>query len=344
MVEIKENVNIKDYSTFKIGGQFRYFTNIKSIEDLESFYNVTQSEEKYKNIPLFILGGGSNIVFSDGVVNVRALKMEIKGFEIVNETNAYVDIKVGAGENWDQFVEKTVNMDLCGIESLSLIPGTVGATPVQNVGAYGAEVKDTIIEVEVFDIENGSIKSISTDECHFGYRDSVFKNEYRGKYIITTVTFRLSRSLPKIPKYPGVMKYFEDRDILNPTLREIRNAIIYIRNEKLPNPNEVPNAGSFFKNPIVKKFIADKIIENYPEVKVFQVDDEYVKIPAGWLIEQAGLKGKNFGNISVYDKNALVLVNNGKATQSDLLRAKDEIIKTVESKFGIILEQEPEIL
>jgi len=393
MLEIKEYVDISKYSTLKIGGQFRYFAEISRVEDLPLFYAIAQGDGKYKNIPIFILGGGSNIVFSDGVLNVIALKMEIKEFSILNgsasngENSNFIEIKVGAGENWDKTVEKTVEMNLAGLEALSAIPGTVGATPVQNVGAYGAEVKDAIVSVEVFDTKDGKIKNLSNKDCKFGYRDSIFKNDppagEKGRYTITAVVYRLQKVHPvlveegvsllgggdpkgnkpnhkgivcdcvKIPNYPGVKKYFEEKGIENPSLKQIREAIIYIRGEKLPNPKEIPNVGSFFKNPIISKELFQKILKKpifsrsrtsgkYGEIPHFDVGDDMVKIPAGWLIENAGLKGKSFGPISVYDKNALVLINNGEATKDDLMKAKNEIIKTVFQKFGITLEQEPE--
>ncbi|MCX6753883.1 MAG: UDP-N-acetylmuramate dehydrogenase [Candidatus Nomurabacteria bacterium] len=284
------------------------------------------------------------MVFSDGVLNVLALKIEIKGFEILNDTDEYVDIKVGAGEIWDEIVGKTVGMNLSGLESLSAIPGTVGASPVQNIGAYGAEVKDTIQEVEVFDIKDGKISIISNKDCKFGYRDSIFKNEAKRKYVIIGVTYRLKKSIPIIPDYPGVKKYFIENNINNPALKQIREAIISIRSEKLPNPKENPNVGSFFKNPIVLNEVAYKIIEEFPNAKFFALKDDLTKIPAGWLIENAGLKGESFGNVSVYDKNALVLINIGNATSKDIIKARNEIIKIVKDKFGITLEQEPEIV
>ncbi|MFA5773373.1 MAG: FAD-binding protein [Candidatus Paceibacterota bacterium] len=387
-MKIQEYVDIRDYSSLHIGGQFRYFVKIDKKDELGNVYLMARE----KNTPIFILGGGSNIVFSDGIIDVFAIKIEIKGFEIIparphkgaggNETEKYADIKVGAGEIWDKIVEKTVEMNLQGLEALSAIPGTVGATPVQNVGAYGVEVKDTILEVEVFDIKENKIKTISNKDCKFGYRDSIFKNEDKGKYIITAVTYRLNKVPPLLleegvgggdlelishhlaPKgtppqqggeknlspalgYPGVSKYFEEHKIENPNLKQIREAIIEIRKEKLPNPKEIPNVGSFFKNPIVSNSVADKIKADFPNAKFFPLEttrQDLVKIPAGWLIENAGLKGKSFGNVSVYDKNALVLVNNGNATKEDLINARNEIIKIVEQKFGITLEQEPEII
>ena len=365
MVKIQEYVDIKDYSTLRVGGQFRYFVKIENKEDLQEVCHFAQEN----NISVFVLGGGSNVVFSDGTLNVVALKIEIKGFELINSTDEYTDIKIGAGEIWDEIVEKTVEMDLSGLESLSAIPGTVGASPVQNIGAYGSEVKDTILEVEAYKIETGEIITFLNSDCKFGYRDSIFKGEAKGKYIITAVTFRLGKGPEKnssekvlgrggrepVPdhfhnnfspalSYPGVLKYFEKVGIENPDLKQIRNAIIEIRKEKLPNPKEIPNVGSFFKNPIVPNKIAISIKETYPDAKFFPIDDNLTKVPAGWLIENSGLKGTSFSHISVYDKNALVLVNIDNATSQDIISARDQIIKIVFDKFGITLEQEPEII
>jgi len=344
MLKIKENVNAREYTTLAIGGVFRYFVEIENIEDLRQVYIIKEKEPKFKDTPIFILGGGSNIIFPDGIINALVLKIEIKGFKIINEDNNSVDIKVGAGENWDEFVAKTVELNLSGIESLSAIPGTVGATPVQNVGAYGAEVKDVIIEVEVFDIKNKILKKLSNKECNFEYRNSIFKKEAKGKYIITNVVYRLKKSVVNIPNYHDVKKYLIEFNINNPSILDIRNIIINIRKNKLPNPKEIPNVGSFFKNPIIGKDQADKLKKKYIDMKTFDVGGGLVKIPAGWLIENAGLKGVSFGNISVYKKNALVLVNNGHASKDDLMKAKNKIIKIVFDKFGIKLEQEPGML
>ncbi len=343
MLEIREYVDIRDYSTLNVGGQFRYFCIVDSKEKiLEAL-----SQAREKKLPVFILGEGSNVVFPDGVFNVFALKIEIKGFEILNETNEFVDIKVGAGENWDSFVERSVEMNLSGIEALSLIPGTVGATPVQNVGAYGQEVKDTILSVEVFDIEKQIFIILQNEDCNFSYRQSIFKRELKGKYIIVFIVFRLSKFLPVIPNYKGVPDYFNQRNISNPNLKDIRNAIIDIRNTKLPNPKEIPNVGSFFENPIVDRGTASSLKEKYQDVPVFELsvfDNDKVKISAGWLIEKSGLKGSDIGKVSVYEKNALVLVNKNEASSKDIMHAKEEIIEIVKQKFEITLCSEPEFL
>jgi len=343
MYKIEEYVNAKDYSTLRVGGAFRYFTIVSSVSDLIEVSKIAKDKKE----KIFILGGGSNIVFSDGIIDLFVIKMEIKGFEIVSDGQDHIDIKIGAGEIWDEIVEKTVDMNLSGIEALSAIPGTVGASPVQNIGAYGSEVKDTILEVEVFDIEKGDITIITNGDCRFGYRDSIFKNEAKGKYIITSVIYRLAKEFWKNSStlsYPGVFKYFEDIGIVDPTLRQIRDAIIFIRREKLPNPKEIPNVGSFFKNKIVLNEIANRIKNEFPNIKLFPIDDIFTKIPSGWLIENAGLKGKSFGKVAVYEKNALVLVNTNNATHENIISARNEIVKTVEQKFGVTLEQEPEIV
>ncbi len=327
-MKIQEYVDSKLHSSFKIGGQFRYFTEVLDKEDLSEASIFAKS----KNIPIIAIGEGSNFIFSDKVLEVLAIKIKIKGFEIIparaggKEDGNEVLIKVGAGEIFDEIIKKTIDENLAGFETLSAIPGTIGATPIQNVGAYGSEVKDFITSVEVFDLNSNTFTSISNDDCKFGYRDSVFKNEAKRRYVITTVSFKL--------------KKVED----NTSLLQKREEITNTRWSKLPKPNEIPNVGSFFKNPIISNETADKIKIDFPEAKFFPIDENHTKIPAGWLIENAGLKGKSFGKIAVYGKNALVLINNGGATDDDLLKAKDEIVKIVKEKFGITLEQEPEIV
>jgi UDP-N-acetylmuramate dehydrogenase len=340
MSEMQEYVDIRKYSTLQVGGQFRYLFRVTNTDELGEVYSFSRE----KDLPVFVLGGGSNIVFHDGVLHYVVIKMEIQGFQIIEDAHEHIDIKVGAGVAWDTFVAQTVAMELSGIEAMSAIPGTVGATPVQNVGAYGQEAKDTIVSVEVFDIENNAIKILANAECAFAYRDSIFKNEAKGKYVITSVTYRLSKKVPTMPNYPGVKKYFDEKKIAHPTLQEIRTAIIDIRKNKLPDPKDIPSAGSFFKNPIVSRSTAEKLKEEHPSVTIFPVDDERMKIPAGWLIEQAGLKGKDFGALSTYIHNALVLVNNGSAVFADVESVRDQIVTTVFDKFGITLEVEPEFV
>lgn len=340
MPEMKENVDIKEYSTLKVGGRFRYFTEISSPDNLPEVYAFAQE----KNLPVFVLGGGSNLVFPDGLLEYVVIKINFSGFDIVNDTESYTDIKIGAGENWDSVVARTVDMNLSGIEAMSAIPGTCGATPVQNVGAYGQEIKDTLIEVEVYDTSTQSFTTLLNDECEFSYRNSIFKNNKKGKYVITAITLRLSKYPPTIPNYPGVKKYFIEHNINNPSLTAIREAIIEIRSDKLPDPKVIPSVGSFFKNTIVHKSVADNLKSKYPTMVVFPVNESETKVPSGFLIEQAGLKGKNFGTISSYAHNAMVLVNNGGASRSDVEKVRDEITKIIFEKFGITLETEPEFV
>jgi UDP-N-acetylmuramate dehydrogenase len=340
MLEIKEHVDIREHCTLRVGGQFRYFLVISNLEDLKEA--CTLAEEKV--VKTLILGGGSNIVFPDGVLEVLALQMNMLGFEKASESDAYVDIKIGAGEEWDSVVARAVEMNLSGIEALSAIPGTTGATPVQNVGAYGQEIADTLVSVEVFDKNTQEVKNLSKSECKFAYRDSVFKNEARNKYVILSITLRLSKSAPTMPDYPGVKSYFSEKGIASPSLQEIREAIIYIRSNKLPNPKIIANVGSFFKNPIVSKEVADKIKTEYPKITIFEVDSEHSKVPAGFLIEACGLKGQDFGAVSIYKNNALVLVNSGNASRTDIEHTRDEIIRAVYEKFNLKIETEPEFV
>lgn len=340
-MNIREYVDIKDHCTFQVGGQFRYFVELNHKEELPELYRFA----KEKNLKVFILGGGSNIVFPNGVFDYVVARIQFCDFEIVSDTREYVDLKVGAGESWDYVVESVVAVNLSGIEAMSAIPGTCGATPVQNVGAYGQEVKDTLVSVEVFDTMDNMIKNLSNTDCKFAYRDSIFKNEAKGRYVITAITLHLLRDKQvNIPNYPGVKRYFLDNNINNPTLLQIRDAIIDIRKSKLPDPKEIPSVGSFFKNTIVSKDKADSLKKDYPDIVLFQVDENHVKVPSGFLIEKAGLKGKDFGTISSYSNNAMVLVNNGGATREDVERVRDEIIKIISDKFGVTLEAEPEFV
>ena len=340
-MEIREYVDIKDYCTLKIGGQFRYFIEISDLNSIPEVYKFAEE----KNLQVFILGGGSNMVFPDELFNYVVAKVEFCGFNLISETDEYADLKIGAGESWDYVVDCAVAVGLSGIEAMSAIPGTCGATPVQNVGAYGQEIKDTLLSVDVYDIKNSEYKVLTNAECKFSYRNSIFKGEARGKYVITAVTLRLLKNkTPMIPNYPGVKKYFLENNINNPTLLQIRESIINIRSDKLPDPKLIPSVGSFFKNTILPKDVADNLKHQYPNMVVFPVNENEVKVPSGFLIETAGLKGKNFGTISSYAQNAMVLVNNGGATRSDIEKVRDEIIGIIYQKFGITLETEPEFV
>lgn len=338
MISFTEYTDARDHCTFRTGGHIRYFGEIREKEDILDALDFSETTK----LPLIAIGEGSNLIFGDGQLNVIVVKMNIKGFETTGQGTDTVDITAGAGVNWDSLVEHTVRAGLSGLEALSAIPGSVGASPVQNIGAYGCEAADTIVSVEVFDRIDGMFKIISNAECRFGYRDSLFKREGKARYFITSVTFRLSKQPPHIPQYPDIIDFFRVKGQPAPSLSEIREAISTIRWSKLPDPATLPNAGSFFKNPLVDPETAKRIKLDYPDAKIFPVDQTRVKMAAGWLIEKAGWKGYSFGKISVYDKNALILVNNGGANHADLAAARGSIAESVMKKFGVILEQEPD--
>lgn len=330
-------INLGPYNTFGIALNAQVFY-IKNTVNLIDYF--TQMPNK----PYFVLGGGSNIILTPEIVNKNILKIEIKGIEIVHTESNDVFVKIGAGENWDDVVKWSVDQNLSGIASLSAIPGTAGATPVQNVGAYGAEIKDVFVSLTAYDTKENRLVTIKNEDCNFSYRNSIFKSREKGRYIIIDILLKLSTISPTIPDYAPVKKYFIDRNNTNPTLQEIRDAIIEIRWSKLPKPEELGNCGSFFENPIVGKDLYEKIKSSYPDVPGYELPNDVVKIPAGWLIEQSGLKGVNFGSVRTYEKNALVLVNSGGATHEDVMLAKQEIVNKVNEKFGIVLQSEPEFV
>ncbi len=335
-MQIRENTLLLPYTTFKMGGNAAYFAELESVEDIGEYARFARE----KHQPLILLGGGSNSIFpSEGVLAVCVGKIDIKGFEIISQDEHGAVVKIGAGENWDSVVERTVSFGLSGLEALSSIPGSAGATPVQNVGAYGAEIAQVMTELEAFDLENGSLVTIPAASCGFSYRNSKFKGEWKGKYAITSITLALSKLPPHAPAYPGVEAYFAKRDIKEPTLSQIREAIIEIRRTKLPDPADVASCGSFFKNPIVSKGAAEAILAKYPQAIHFDTP-EGVKFAAGWMLDTLGFKGKSFGRIEVYPHNALVLVNRGGATREELKAAVSSIQKATLEAFGVNLEPE----
>lgn len=336
---IRKNVDLKKYSTMKIGGVADFFAEAKSIADLREIKEFADS----KNISIFPIGGGSNVIFSDENHSGIFVHIQLRGIIKMYENAEFANIEVAAGEDWDEFVAWTIKNGLSGIESLSAIPGTVGASPIQNIGAYGTEVSDRIISVEVFDLQTGELHEMSNAQCEFGYRDSIFKKNI-GKFIITKVVFQLPKKKPGIPQYKDVQIYFGIRKQKNPTAEEIRNAIIEIRAGKLPDINTVPNNGSFFTNPVISKKEAGLIIEKFPNIPFFELDNDQIKFYAGWLIEQAITE--DFKNpIVLYEKNKLVLTNPGGKGSFKALQEKIEDIKgAVKEKFDLTLEVEPNII
>lgn len=288
-----------------------------------------------------MLGGGSNVITHDEVFEGIVLLNKIKGFEIISETDETTDVKIGAGEVWDEVVEKAIGLGLQGIEAMSGIPGTAGAAPVQNVGAYGQEIADTLISLEAYDSKTDTIVTISADECDFSYRNSIFRDKEKGRYCILNITLRLNKAEPKPPYYASLQKYIDENDIREVNLSVIRVAVLNIRSEKLPDPAELPSAGSFFKNALVEKWKLEELQKEYSDIPNYAMSNGRYKIPTGWLIDKAGLRGYRSHGMRVYEKNALVLVNDSATGYDDLATIREEIVQIVFDKFGIKIEQEP---
>lgn len=332
-MEVRENYSLKNYNTFGIDVKCRYFVE----SDTESEFLEFVSSYELKPEEIMVLGEGSNFLFTDDF-DGTVFYPTMKGMEIVEENDEHVWVKVGAGEVWDDFVAWAVEQGYGGVENLSLIPGHVGAAPVQNVGAYGMEAGDTIEQVEAIQIEKARKETISAADCRFAYRDSIFKGEWKNRYIVTYVVFRLT----KVPEFR--LNYGSVREELQKlgevSLKNIRRAIIQIRRAKLPDVKELPNAGSFFKNPVVSREQAGQLKERYPELPVYPVDEDRVKLAAGWLIEQCGWKGKDLGKAGVYEKQALILVNRAGASGVEVARLANEVKKSVFMTFGVWIEPE----
>jgi len=332
-----DKIFLSSFTSFKIGGTPVVFERIKTEQNLIRALQYARAQK----LRVHILGGGSNTLFHEGLLSLAVLKIELKGITLVKENKKNVVVEIGAGVPWDEAVLWAVKHDFSGIEAMSIIPGTTGATPIQNVGAYGQEIKDTLVKVKVMNRKTFEIKEMTHSECLFSYRNSVFKKK-NNPFIILSVFLSLKKNkkgeLIEIPNYTDVKKYFKEKQ--KATLREIRRAIIKIRSRKLPNPRMIPNVGSFFKNAVVSQKVAKKLKNKYEDMPQFQTE-RGVKIPAGWLIEKAGLKGFILGKVQVYEHNALVLVNINKAEFKDVALLRDKIIKEVFNKFGVVLEQEP---
>ncbi len=336
-MDVMTNISLKQYTTMKLGGEARYMATADSASDVVSLYRNARKE----NLPIFVLGGGSNVITHDEVFEGIVLLNKIKGFEIISETDETTDVKIGAGEVWDEVVEKTIGLGLQGVEAMSGIPGTAGAAPVQNVGAYGQEIADTLISLEAYDSKTDTIVTISADECDFSYRNSIFRDKEKGRYCILNITLRLNKAEPKPPYYASLQRYIDENDIREVNLSVIRVAVLNIRSEKLPDPAELPSAGSFFKNALVEKWKLEELQKEYNDIPNYAMSDGRYKIPTGWLIDKAGLKGYRSHGMRVYEKNALVLVNDSATGYDDLAAIREEIVQIVFDKFGIKIEQEP---
>ncbi len=298
-----------------------------------------------KKLPLFVLGGGSNIVLGRSALHCVALKIEIPGRQATQQTDDATIVTLGAGENWDEFVEWSVAHSLRGIESLSLIPGTVGAAPVQNVGAYGQEVSETITEVAAFDLKTGTPVRLANADCGFGYRDSLFKHEGKGRYVITHVTFRLvpqHQAAP--PTYASLQAELDRRGVTEPSVQDIRSAVIAIRRSKLPDPAKIPTAGSFFHNVVVTPEVFQQLQQANPDIPHWSAAQGHIKIPSSWLVEQCGLKGVLKDGVGTYEKQAIAVINPGHRPAKEVLAFRDRIIDAVRDRFGVTLTMEPELV
>lgn len=336
-MDIHTNISLKNLTTMKLGGPAQFFAEVHTVQELHDLYEDAQS----KNVPIFIIGGGSNVIAHDEGFPGLILRMKIPGFEVVADDLNTTTIKIGAGEIWDDAVKRTVDMRLSGIEAMSAIPGTCGAAPVQNIGAYGQEIAETLVSLEAYDSQTRSIVTLQNADCEFAYRYSIFRGDQQGRYVITSITLKLSKSLPTPPFYDSLQSYFDQHAISLFTQQTIRDAVIAIRSDKLPNPVEKPNTGSFFKNAIIEAWQLDELKAKFPEIKAYEMGDGTVKIPTGWLIETVGLKGQLLHGMRVNEKNALVLINEAASSYADLAAARDEIIGKVRDTFRIQIEQEP---
>lgn len=337
VMEVHTNIPLKNYTTMKLGGPARFMVEVRTTDELIATYRNATS----KTLPVFILGGGSNVVAHDEGFSGLVIRIRIPGFDIISDDINTTVIKIGAGESWDETVKRTVDMHLTGIECMSAIPGTAGGAPVQNIGAYGQEIADTLQSLEAYDTQTDQIVTLQHADCGFSYRDSIFRNSQKGRYVILNITIKLSKNQPQPPFYEGLQKYFDDNHITIFTHQIVRDAVIAIRADKLPDPAKLPNTGSFFKNAIIEDWQLKDLQTISPTLPVYPMSDGKSKIPTGWLIEQAGLKGQLLHGMRVHDKNCLVLINESATSYADLASARDEIIGTVRDKFRIQIEQEP---
>lgn len=337
-MEIIDNFSLKNYNTFGIEAKAKQFVSVHSVEELQTVLKENPAQKK------FILGGGSNMLLTKDI-EALTIHVDIKGKTIIAQTEDAVWVEAKAGENWHEFVLWTIDQDFGGLENMSLIPGNVGTTPIQNIGAYGTEIKNTFVYCDAVNIQTLEIRRFNKEECKFGYRESIFKNEVKDQYIIVSVVFKLTRQNHKINiSYGDIAAELAKKDISAPTLKEVSNAIITIRQSKLPDPKELGNSGSFFKNPIIPRSDFERIHLLHPEMPSYTVSETEVKVPAGWLIEKAGFKGKRFGDAGIHKNQALVLVNYGNATGQEILNVSKEIQKTVKELFDIEIEAEVNVI
>lgn len=340
-MNILKGVSLKLHSTMRLGGTADYLVNIKTRDDLAK----AEAWAEKNGLPVRMIGGGSNIIWRDEGFKGLVMVNKIRGFKKVSEDEASATYQIGAGENWDTAVDQLVGLKLQGVECLSLIPGTVGATPVQNVGAYGQDISQTLVEVEAYDRMEKDFVVLPNDMCAFGYRTSRFKTTDNGRFLICSITLKLNKARPQPPFYDALAKYLEEKDQKSPTLLQVRRAVIAIRSQKLPDPLLVPNNGSFFANPVISTSHYQRLQASYKDIKAWELEGGY-KISAAWLIDKAGFKAKldPETGISAWKNQPLVLVNERAKRTTDLIRYQDKITDKVHEMFDINLEREPEIL
>ncbi|AJR03655.1 UDP-N-acetylmuramate dehydrogenase [Siansivirga zeaxanthinifaciens] len=337
-MHIQQNFSLKPFNTFGINVNASHFVSVSTVSELKSVLSLKEYPKK------LILGGGSNMLLTKDF-NGLVIHINLKGIEVVNEDSDFVYVKAHAGENWHDFVLWCLSHNYGGVENLSLIPGNVGTAPIQNIGAYGVELKDVFHTCEAMHINTGEITSFTNAQCQFGYRHSIFKQEAKDQYIITQVTFKLTKHEHKLHiNYGTIALELEQMHIKNPSIQDISKAVISIRESKLPNPKVIGNSGSFFKNPIVSKSLYQTLLQNFEDLPSYPVSETEVKIPAGWLIEKAGFKGKRFGDYGVHKNQALVLVNYGDATGNDILELSKLIQETIKRLFNVSIEAEVNII
>lgn len=340
MIKLEENVSLKAYNTFGIDVKTKYLCRVTTVDQL---VDLLQSSI-FKQEKHYILGGGSNVLFTEDFEGL-IIKDDLKGIETVSETGNHITVKVYAGENWHEFVMHAVSNNWGGIENLSLIPGTVGAAPMQNIGAYGVEIKNLIQAVDAIDLSTGMLKTFSNEECAFGYRESAFKKELAKKYFISSVTLSLTKKNHQLnTTYGAIQETLNEMNVTQPTIQNVSNAVISIRKSKLPDPIEIGNAGSFFKNPTIPLQQYEKLQNTYPTIPGYPIDNQNIKVPAGWLIEQCKWKGNRINNVGVHPKQALVLVNYGEGKGVEVLNLSAKIQTSVMEKFQIQLMPEVNIL
>lgn len=338
-MQVVENHSLASLNTFGVDVQAKWFAQVTSVTELQELL----ASPQWQNFPRLILGGGSNILFTkdyDGLVIHNLLR----GEQLLDQDADHIWIRVGAGENWHELVQFVIDRGWGGIENLSLIPGYVGAAPIQNIGAYGVELSDVLWSIEAVNIETGRLVKLTAAECAFGYRDSIFKRKLKDQFVIVSVTLRLNLQHSINASYPALAAKLEEMGIEEPTIREVSKAVIEIRQSKLPDPNKIGNAGSFFKNPVISRTDFDRIKEKYPDVPSYALEDDTNKVPAAWLIEQCGWKGKKVGRVGMHEKQSLVLVNYGGANGQELAQHAMDVKKSVADQFSIELQAEVRIV